>query len=259
MTVGAAELLRSEFRKVFSLRTWWALGLPPIVIGLLSGAIYGAIASSDVLAGVTDADVLAVTLTAAVTVGAVVLFAAVFGAVHVAGDLRHGSWATSLIAVPRRGRVVSAQLTVSAAVGALYALLSVTAALFSLTVVGGDAVAVSGSLVAGLLPAAVVAGVLWSALGCGLGLLTGSPTWSAVALVAWLPLGESVVAVVASGLGADAAVRLLPGLATVGMVTLGRGPTDLLLPFGAAIVCLLLWATGMAGAGWWRAVMRDVE
>lgn len=258
MTVGAADLLRSEVRKATSLRSWWALALPPVVIGFLSGLFYGTIASSELLADFSDAGSLAVTLAAAVTVGAVVLFAAVFGAVHTAGDLRHGSLATSLVAVPRRGRVVSAQLTVCAGVGASYAVVSVAAALLSLAAVGGDVVSVSVSDAVGLLLAAVAAGVLWSAIGCGLGLLTGSPTWSAVALVAWLPLGETVVAVVLNGIGADAVVRLLPGLATVGTIARGQGPGDLVLPFGAAAVCLLLWAVGLAGAGWWRLSRRDL-
>ncbi|MBY6677899.1 ABC transporter permease [Rhodococcus sp. BP-332] len=258
MSPTAGGLLRAEIRRVGSLRSWWALGLPPVLIGGFASAVYAAIASSDALTGVDDANRVAALIGLYVTVGVSVLFAAVFGAVHAATDLRHGAASTTFLAAPRRGQVVAARILVSAAVGAAYAVVSVLVSVASLALFGGNTVVDDGLVIAVCLLGIVVS-ALWCVLGCGLGLLTGSPAIAAIVVVAWLPIGELVVIAVLSGIGAEAVAALLLGATTVAIMAADKGTDgDMLLPFSAAVIGLLLWTIGIAGAGWLRTTRRDV-
>ncbi|MBM4618046.1 ABC transporter permease, partial [Rhodococcus hoagii] len=56
------RLLTAEFRKITTLRLWWALGLAPLLIGLLSGAISVPFVSA--LAQETESDELAIAVAA---------------------------------------------------------------------------------------------------------------------------------------------------------------------------------------------------
>ena len=259
MSVTASGLLRSEIRAVTSLRTWWALGLAPVVIGAFASAVYAGIASSDALSDVEDVDRFAALIGLYVTVGSTVLFAAVFGAVHSASDLRHGTATTTYLAAPRRGQVVAAKILVSAAVGAAYAVVAVLVSLASLAVFGRGALPVDDGIVVAICLLGVVVAALWGVLGCGLGLLMGSPTWAAVAIVAWVPVGELIVVAVLGGVGGESAASVLPGAATVGVLAADRaGESASVLPFSAAVIVLLLWAAAFAAAGWLRTLRRDL-
>ena len=220
--------------------------------------MYAGIASSDALSHVEDVDRFAALIGLYVTVGSTVLFAAVFGAVHSASDLRHGTATTTYLAAPRRGQVVAAKILVSAAVGAAYAVVAVLVSLASLAVFGRGALPVDDGLVVAICLLGVVVAALWGVLGCGLGLLMGSPTW-AVAIVAWVPVGELIVVAVLGGVGGESAASVLPGAATVGVLAADRaGESASVLPFSAAVIVLLLWAAAFAAAGWLRTLRRDL-
>ncbi|MGB3769630.1 MAG: hypothetical protein WBA00_00670 [Rhodococcus sp. (in: high G+C Gram-positive bacteria)] len=259
MSLTATGLLRSEIRKVASLRTWWALGLPPVLIGGFASAIYAGIAASEVLSGAPDIDRFAALIGLYVTVGTAVVFAALFGAVQAATEVRHGTATSTFLTAPRRGHVVAAKILVSAAVGTGYGVVSVAVSLASIAAFGDGAVAIGDGLVIAVALLGIVSATLWSVLGCGLGLLMGSPTWAAVAIVAWLPVGELVVIAILTGVGADAVAALLPGALTAGVLAADRaGDSGVVMPFPVAVVGLLLWTVGFAAVGWWRSIRRDL-
>lgn len=249
-------VLSSEFRKVTSLRAWWALGIPPILIGFFASALYAGISTTLDVAEAEELDGLVVLIGLFVAIGAAVLFAAVFAAVTTASEFRYSTSTATFLTAPSRTVVVAAKLAVVVVVGTGYGLAAIVTSLISIALFGGGSSAVDGVVRICLL--GLVATALWSLVGGGLGLLIGSPTWAAVALVAWVPVGELVVLAVVHGIGAGALAALLPNRASFVMIAGGNIDTLDVMHWAAALSVVTAWAAVLSVGGWWRTRCRDI-
>ncbi|MDH6282955.1 ABC transporter permease [Prescottella agglutinans] len=254
------NLLLSEFRKVTTLKFWWALGLAPLLVGLFSGAISLPLISS--IAGEVGDDGVKAAVGAIgllVALALVFVFSALFGAVNAGTEYRHSTITTTFLTARGRDSVVAAKLLVSALFGTLYCLAIELVSVPVLFLVGSDDVRLDGQMAA-VLVVGLVASMLWALIGAGLALLTASSIASTVTLVVWYVMGEAIVRAVLAGLHLDSVGQWLPGSVTVsafiGIVddsALASGPGTAL-----SLLCLAMWAAVACGLGWWVTRTRDI-
>lgn len=133
--VTFGRLVRSEFLKLFTLRsTWWSLSITAALTVGLAALIAGA--SSSFGPGLSP--VAAITLPIQFTM----LVAGILGAMAITGEYSTGMIRSTLTAEPRRGRVLLAKAVVIALTLALLAAAtSVLAGLAILPILGADAYA----------------------------------------------------------------------------------------------------------------------
>lgn len=241
-----ARATRSEFTKQFSTSIWWILA---IVLVLYIAMTAGGLAF--VLAGVADglipssAHIPALDDSATVIYGFSTslgyVFALLLGTLIVTSEYRHQTLTPTFLAVPRRGTALLAKLVVAAVLGAFYGVLALAAAVGS----GAGAFAVF-SQPTGLdnpdmwwmFARIVLALVLWTLLGVGVGALVRNQVAAVVGVIAFTQLVEPIVRLAASFVdGANDVAKFLPGAASDALV--GTGYLDFV-------------ASGSSGAmEWW--------
>ena len=178
------------------------------------------------------------------------------GVLTAAGEYRHGTIVTTLLAQPHRGRVAMAKLSAVGLAGALLAVATaaVSAAVGLPLLAGQDAPAIDwGPVPTGLL-VLVATGVLYGAVGVGLGLLLRNQAAALTLALLWWFVMERIVPVV---LGEPQAIKWLPGGAATAFAGLGdgsgAGPDGLLPPWQGG---LLLTAYAVAIAALAVVVLR---
>lgn len=170
-----------------------------------------------------------------------------------AGEFQHRTIRTTLLAEPRRLRVLLAKTVSAGLVGML-----VVAAAVAASVVSGLATGVSSS--AGLtvgsgadlgrVAAGVCLGGVWAVVATGLGMLTRSTALSLVVVLLWRFVGEGVVPVVLRDPGAYAWTPSGAGDALVGLGSDG-------LPVVGAALLLALYVLALSGTAGALFVRRD--
>ncbi len=182
------------------------------------------------------------------------LFAALLGAMSIAGEFRHGTIRPTFLVTPQRGRIVAAKVWASMLIGIAFGLIAVSVA----AGVGSAALAARGvkiQLDAGdyalLLAGGAAAAALWAAIGVGVGAVVRHQVPTMVGVCAWLLFVEGLLAGDAGVVG-DVG-RYLPGA----LGDAARGQVPLVAP-GLAVLLLALYAAVAATAGWVAATRRDV-
>lgn len=224
------ELVRAEARKLLGIRSAKALPLAVVAIAAVAflpawtapAAEKATFQASDLLGGVRGPAFL------------LGLVGIALGVLATASELRHGTMASTLVAAPRRGRLVVAKVvTVGAAV-------ALTALVAEMVAVGlGAAVlrgaGVEGPLVTGdvLVTAAAVVGIglLYAVAGVGLGLLVRDQTAAVAGALLWATVVENVLPVVLRRPGLS---RWMPGGAARSLITTATPDAMLLGPLAAA-------------------------
>lgn len=259
-------LLTAEFRKVLGLRYWWILGITPVVVGLFTGALTLPLARQvEDVVGEGFASTVAAAIGIALALALVFLFAALFGAVNGGTEFQHRTMVTTFLTARGRDGVIAAKYLTAAAFGLLYCVaVEIAAVLTVLMFAGGNGGASSGSdlgELAAVLGAGALCAVLWSLLGSGLGLVTGSTVGSVLAISAWIPFGELIVSLILRGLGLDTMADLLPVQLTwytiVGVIDMPE-TGDMAVQWPAAPFALIGWALLVCALGWWRVRSRDL-
>lgn len=251
-------LLTAEIRKVTTLNFWWALAIPPVLVGICASAISAAVTTTaDEIYGEEVDGIVVAGLVAALV--SAMIFAAVFSAVNAGTEFRHDTITTSFLTASGRDRVIAAKVGITALFALGYGLVVASFSLIGLLLFTGGRFALSGGIVANV-GAGLFAVVLWSLIGSGLGLLFGSPTWPSIAIVAWFPVGEMIVVAILSGLGIDGVWHVTPSTLTISVIGAGYFDEPGVLPVWPwAPIGLALWAVGALAAGWYRTRGRDID
>ena len=222
--------IASEIRKLTTTRSIYAMlaGLIVIVgLGVVATTTDGQPGS--LLAPLEHQVFLHVSLTIAP------LFGLLLGLRSFTDEFRYGSIVPTLLASPVRRRVLGAKLVATAGGGVALSLaaMAITIAVgVPILVIKGVDVAWSTGAMAEIVGRLVVATVLWTAIGVGLGLAVKHQVAAIAGTLVWLLAAEGIL----SGLVPDVA-KYFPGAA--GFATVGINSAELLTP---ALGAMLLGA-----------------
>jgi ABC-2 type transport system permease protein len=185
------------------------------------------------------------------------LFAALLGAMSITGEIRHGMIRPTLLATPRRRRVIAAKVGASALAGLLVGLLAqaLTAGVVSAGLAACDVeITVTAGDFAQLLAGGAVAASLFAAIGVGVGALVRNQVGVVVGLCVWLLLVESVLIGDVPSVG-----QFAPGASAGALAGALQdvGPADLIAPALGALL-LVAYAAAAFAAGSIVTERRDI-
>lgn len=184
-------VLRSEIRKTTSVRMYWLL-LIPIVVLALAMSLFGSLITLLVPAATETSPVLLLAGLAS-TLSAVSIIAGAFGALSASGEYRHRT-ITQAFLTGSRGQVLGSKVLVAAVVAAVYGLLTaLLGPLLGGAVLGGQTLPGAGALVSlGLVGMLVCA--LWGVIGVAVGTLVPNQAGAVALVVGYSLVGENVLA-----------------------------------------------------------------
>ena len=217
--------IRSEFRKMLTVRTTYYLGGGAAALALL--AVLGSNAGQPIGADTPLAEQQSWFVTSLLTRLVFVLV----GIRIITEEYRYGTITPSLLAAGSRMRLLAAKVVAASVAAVAMALLAQVTLVVALTALGegsGPAVATGdGAALAGMAAAAA----LFAMLGVALGTLVRQPVPATVGAVAWLLVGEDLLHV-----RFGEAVEYLPGYA--GLTMSGAAEVTSVAPALAAVVLL---------------------
>jgi ABC-type transport system involved in multi-copper enzyme maturation permease subunit len=215
-----SEFMRAvaaEFRKTFSTRLWWVLGL------ILFGYVGASAAGIGFLLSITPDESTPIPpgflapLVYSMTTATGFVFPVIFGAMSITGEVRHRTLATAFLATPHRATVLAAKAVSGFAVGALLGVIGLLASVGLgapvLAANGQDTVLGEGDtwLLFGRI---VLAMAVWGLIGVGVGVMIPSQIGSIVAILAFTQFVEPLLRTAAAFVDGLAEVgRFLPGAA----------------------------------------------
>jgi hypothetical protein len=278
----ASRMLRAELRRTTSVRMWWVL-LIPVVLLALSINVFGGVFSSSLSGfGGETPGVLLASLAYSLSLGSV--FAAVHGAVQASGEFRHRTITTTYL-TGGRVPVLLARCAVGAAVGAVYALGTLAFGLVAGLFGQGSATFPSPGPLFGLIGSGIAVCALWAVLGVAVGTLVTNQAGAVVLLLVYVLAIENVLSLILrsgadAGLGtgppaiaritsylpgnaADVALYDIPAVELAGP-RYGNQAVESLAgvasppPGWACLIVLALWAGAGVAAAWVVGARRDV-
>lgn len=209
------RLIKAEFRKIFTTKMWWALLIPAVLLSLgftWAGAAIGTLGELQDQAG----QFIPLALPAfAQGINLATVFAVVLGAMSVTGEMRHKTITTSYLTGDSRGAVLTAKLITYTGMGAIYGLACMGAATLGAVFGGNMPDADLWFELAGL---GVLAMILWTLLGVGVGALIGSQVGAVVGIVLYVLVAEPVLGAVLRGNDIESIPPYLPNGSGSGMV-----------------------------------------
>lgn len=190
-------LLRGELLKVRTTRSFWwtlvasfALMLLFVIVPLAQG-----VGSDDDLRSVLS------------TPGVVGLFMIVIGIVGAAGEYRHGTITSSLLAVPHRTRFMLGKAAAFGLAGALAGIVAMAVTILATVIfLNGDGLSmavlgVDGGVLAGIIAGNVAYAALSAALGVALGAILRNQIAGIVGVLILILLVDSIMSALVSGYG----------------------------------------------------------
>lgn len=274
MTGGWGAVLRAEWRKTMSTRMWWLLGVVlagyMLFIGVVMGfslttdpsSMTGGMGAGDVV--LSGRQVAQTIYTLAVSVGYV--FPLVIGALSMTGEFRHQTITPTLLAEPRRGRVLVGKLVVGGGLGALYGAVGTAGAVLGglpFLVTKGDGAHLGDPGVLAELGFSVLAMAIWCVIGVGLGTLLTNQVAAVVVILAFTQFVEPILRIGLAQIDALAGVqKFLPGAAAESLAGSSLYSTSgmvQLLDRGWGAVVLLGYVVLFAVLGRWVTLRRDIS
>jgi ABC-2 type transport system permease protein len=260
-------LVRSELRKAFTTRLWWGLLIGVLALSAGLSVVIGAqagVGRSGGAAGPGLDDPTGVRGVYAAGTRAGYLCALAFGVVAMAGEFRHQTVTATVLASPRRHRVVLAKLFTVFVLGLGYDAAQVADGLLGgipVILVRGGRLFLGSAGTSRALVLTVPAIALWAVVGLGVATLIRPQILAlAVAIaVAWVAEPVAALGLKAADLGSVA--RFLPGQATSALTTPATGfggPSVTLLPWWAAALTLVGYAAASGVMGAAIMLRRDV-
>jgi len=246
-----SALVRSELLKVRTTRGWWAYLI--VIVLLVGAAVAGDTGTADDVAR----SLLVFQLGLVEAAGFAALLALILGITLVTAEFRHGTIAPTLLAAPKRERVLAAKTLAASTVGLFFgvlALLVVAAvALPWLALVGAEIQL--GSEIASRAAATILGVVLFALIGVAIGSAVHSQVAALVGTLLWVFLGETLLEGLLGLLDLDGASSYLPFRALDGADGT-RG--NELLGYWPAVGVSLAWIAAVGAAGVARTRRRDI-
>jgi ABC-2 type transport system permease protein len=207
------RLIKAEFRKILTTKLWWALLIPAVL--LAAGWAWGASAwISGLISDASDEDFIrefdipieelswtSIALTRSMNIATV--FPMVFGALALASEISRKTITTSFLTAPNRASVLGAKAVTYVLWGLIYGVVVAGAASLGVLIGSQGRYLPEADDWILILMAGVLACILWTLLGMGVGALLGSPVGALVILLIYAllvgPVGELILFGVTEG------------------------------------------------------------
>lgn len=230
------RLIKAEYRKIITTKLWWALLIPSILLAIgwawLGGYVFSEVASGlgEIFrtAGLrVDLDQMAwasLGLTRAMNFAT--LFPMVFGALAVASEISRRTITTSFLTAPTRGSVLTAKAIVYVIWGVVYGIVvALGASIGTLLGANADVLPSAGDWILILL-SGILACLLWTLFGMGVGALLGSPVAALLVLTLYAGLIGPVSELIITSASGSNIAGLMPNGSANGLT--GSTATELL-------------------------------
>jgi ABC-2 type transport system permease protein len=206
-------LIKAEFRKILTTRLWWALLIPAILLAVGWAWGWSAVITS-LINDATDSDVVrefhvpidqlswsAIALTRSMNIATI--FPMVFGALALASEISRKTITTTFLTAPNRASVLGAKAVTYVLWGVIYGVVVSAGASLGIAIGSDSKYLPSGGDWMLILLSGILACVLWTLLGMGVGALLGSPVGTLVLLLIYAllvgPVGELILTGVTNG------------------------------------------------------------
>lgn len=207
------RLIKAEFRKILSTKSWWGLMIPAVVLSLGFAMGWGSFANNvnDRISS-DDAQLIASALgisTGQLPMGLLAIghginigltFTVIFGVFALAGEYSKKTITTTFLTAQNRVAVLSAKMITYSIWGAIYGLVVAAAASLGIAATVSSELLPTSAQWLGVAGAAVLAGILAALFGIGVGAVWNSVVGSVVTLTIYLILIENVLVLLSYGL-----------------------------------------------------------
>lgn len=241
--------IRSESAKLRSTRTLAGLVAAMLALAALAVLLHALGLSVGRLASRSDQRDVFVDV--GVNLGAV--FASLLGALSFTAEIRSGTIRPTLLATPRRARVIAAKTVTVLVVGVGVGLLAtgVTAGIGSLALAGrGVTVQLGTADYAQLIAGGAVGTALWAVVGLGVGVIVRSQVPTVIALLTWLLFVENLL------VDLPGIHRFAPG--ALAQALAGQHGSGIVASPAVAAALLALFAAAVIAVGGTATNRRDV-
>lgn len=172
-------------------------------------------------------------------------FAAILGLMSVTAEFRHGTIRPTMLAAPRRLRVLVAKLVATTAAGAMLGILGVALS-YEIGRICLDSRGIPSTVTSSdvrlIVVGSVAASALWGAFGVGLGAVIRNQVGALVGLLMWVLFAESILFALVPSVG-----RYLPATAA-NVLTQIEINHQLPIVSGVLVFCGYVAAAAVAGA-----------
>jgi ABC-2 type transport system permease protein len=263
---GFGALVATELLKLRTIRVWWGLLLTGVLLAFLQSGLLAGTAGLALGQGAaptpppTDPAMLRTIYTGGLNYGYVVTLS--LGVLGMAGEYRHLTITPTLLAVPRRSRLVAAKVVAYLAAGLGYGIVFVLPGV----VLGGIIVVARGyplglgaeGVVRSIL-LAMLACAIWTVFGLGLGTLIRNQIVALLLGIAFAVLAGPLLALALQAAHAGSVAQYLPSQASAALVQGASGGIEqTLLPWWGGGLVLLAYGVVFAALGTALTTRRDV-
>lgn len=248
------NLIRAEFRKLFTTQVWFWLLIASLALTSLQVIALVAITGSQ-----TDYISNAATIFGAA--GTAFIFVMVLGIIGITAEFRHQTITPTLLATPSRSAVVGSKLISYLLVGAGYAAAGVVATLL-IAIPWLSAKGLQLNLTDYDIPRTLIAGFivasLYALVGVGIGSLITNQAAAITLSIVYFIVVENLISIIPI---IRAAYPYLPGAAAQAMLISGTDRKQQYYTYLTPVVgglVLIAWGLAFSAAGVWR-MRRDVS
>ena len=262
MSGGVLRQVASEWRKVTTTKLLWILVLASIAFNGLQVALLVLVAPGTVTdsTGLQPLDEPAYITYVLAVAGGASLFALILGIIGMTGEYRHMTITSTLLASPRRGRMLLGKGVSYALIGAVVAVANVIAVTamtaIALSLAPGPHAAIDPTEVGKVLFGVTLGLAIYAVLGMSIGALIKNQVGAIVLAVVWVLLLEPLL-----GLFLPDVAKWLPGSALSATMSVSTtadlSSTDLLPVWGGALL-LIAYAVVLATLASFTTVRRDI-
>ncbi|MEU3273373.1 ABC transporter permease [Saccharomonospora sp. NPDC006951] len=270
------RLIKAEIRKTLSTKSWWGLMIPAVVFSFLFAMIWGFIVGdiNDYLGG-SDARELAslmgvelgnlpvglLALGHGVNIGT--LFPVIFGVYALAGEYAKKTITTTFLTAPNRGAALTAKMITYIGWGAVYGIIIVGSASLGTLLTVDEVGMPSASQWMAVLGGGILATILATLFGIGVGAVWKSVVGATITLTIWMLIVENVLVFAAFGwlevrwLGGVLPNGTLNGIVgAIGAEAFGAAGVTVPGDLNEDLQWLLQFTAGAPGAfSWWAAAL----